>query len=150
MTLAIRKRKPRIHTGFPVYSGIDQLLREIWHEDPKPNGNGNSEKSYYPVKCNIAENKDSFLIELALPGFTRKDVKIELDKDILTISSNDLEEKEEKTFRLREFKMAPFSRSFNLSNKVDQEKINAQFEDGILTITLPKRAELKPRNIHVK
>ena len=97
---------------------------------------------------NIKESADDFEVELAAPGFTKKDFNIELNNDMLTISSEKEvknETKDGQQFARREFSYQSFSRSFTLPNTADGEKINARYENGILRITIPKKEEAKPK-----
>ena len=96
---------------------------------------------------NIRENDDAFLMELAAPGNRREGFNIELDNGILTISSEEKEGStsgEEGKFTRKEFSYRSFSRSFDLPETVDNEKISAQYENGVLKIEIPKREESKP------
>ena len=98
---------------------------------------------------NIKESNNAFEVEVAAPGFTKNDFKIELNHDLLTVSSEKEianETKEGQQFSLREFSYQSFSRSFTLPNSVDSEKIGAKYDDGILRIIIPKKEEarLKP------
>ena len=97
---------------------------------------------------NIKESNEDFEVEVAAPGFTRNDFKIELNHDLLTISSEkeiENEKKEDQQFSLREFSYQSFSRSFTLPNTADSEKIGAKYENGILRIVIPKKEEAKPK-----
>lgn len=97
---------------------------------------------------NIKESNDDFEVEMAAPGFTKNDFKIELNHDLLTISSEkaiENETKEGQQFSLREFSYQSFSRSFTLPNTADSEKIVARYEDGILRIIIPKKEEARPK-----
>jgi len=97
---------------------------------------------------NIKESNDGFDVEVAAPGFTKNDFKIELNHDLLTISSEkevENETKEGQAFTLREFSYQSFSRSFTLPNTADSEKIGAKYENGILRISIPKKEEAKPK-----
>ena len=97
---------------------------------------------------NIKESNDNFEVEMAAPGFTKNDFKIELNHDLLTISSEkeiENETKEGQQFSLREFSFQSFSRSFTLPNSADSEKIVAKYENGILLITIPKKEEARPK-----
>ena len=93
--------------------------------------------------ANIKETKESFLVELAVPGKQKEDFNIEVENDMLTISSEDKKSSEEKDkegrYTRREFSYAAFKRSFTLPETVDDEAINAKYEDGVLKINLPKR-----------
>ncbi|NOQ27138.1 MAG: Hsp20 family protein [Bacteroidales bacterium] len=93
-------------------------------------------------QANILESKFDFRIELAAPGFAKSDFKIDLDKNLLTISlDKKVDENEEEKFNLKEFNFNSFSRSFRISDKIDTEKINAIYKSGLLQLTLPKREE---------
>jgi HSP20 family protein len=97
---------------------------------------------------NIKESPDNFEVEVAAPGLTKKDFKIELNHDLLTISSEkevENETKDGQQFSLREFSYQSFSRSFTLPNTADAEKIGAKYENGILKIVIPKKEEAKPK-----
>jgi len=97
---------------------------------------------------NIKESNDDFEVEVAAPGFTKNDFKIELNHDLLTVSSEkeiENETKEDQHFSLREFSYQSFSRSFTLPNSADSEKIGAKYENGILRIVIPKKEEAKPK-----
>jgi HSP20 family protein len=99
---------------------------------------------------NIKENTDAFEVEMAAPGMAKDDFKIELNNDLLTISSekkNESEIKEGETYTRREYSYQSFSRSFNLPKTIDAEKISAKYENGILSITIPKREEAKPKPV---
>ncbi|TDN86395.1 heat shock protein Hsp20 [Salegentibacter sp. 24] len=96
---------------------------------------------------NIQETEDNFSVEVAAPGKTKEDFNIELDNDVLTISSEDKSEKEttEKNGRYtrKEFSYSTFKRAFSLPDSVDSEKISAAYNNGVLEILLPKREEAK-------
>jgi HSP20 family protein len=97
---------------------------------------------------NIKESNDEFEVELAAPGFVKSDFHIELNNDVLTISSEktlENETRDDQQFARREFSYQSFSRSFTLPNTVDNDKIKARYENGILSVTIPKKEESKPR-----
>ena len=97
---------------------------------------------------NVKENDNEFCIEVAAPGMTKKDFNIHFHNNVLTISSEKQEEKKEKedNYSRKEFSYQSFQRSFTVAdNAVDSDKIAAKYADGILTITLPKREEVKPK-----
>lgn len=94
---------------------------------------------------NIAEGKDEFRIEVAAPGLEKGDFKINLENNVLTISSEKEEktEKKEERYMRREFSYSSFRRSFSLPGTVDADKISASHTNGVLNITIPKREEAR-------
>ena len=106
---------------------------------------------------NVKENNQNFDIELAVPGMKKDDFKISLDRNILTISSETKTEHEQKDengkYTRREFNYQSFSRSFTLpKDTVDSENIEANYVDGILKISVPKKVkeEAPVKTIEVK
>ena len=96
---------------------------------------------------NIKESKDDYLVEVAAPGMSKEDFKIELENNFLVISSEKEDKKEEegKEFTRREFSYQSFKRSFSLPKTIDDGKIMANYKDGVLKITLPKKEEAKEK-----
>lgn len=104
--------------------------------------------------ANIQETEKAYHIELASPGMTKKDFKIEVDEDLLTIRSEKESKKEEEGTRYtkREFNYTSFVRSFRLPEEVDAENISASYTDGILKLEIPKKEieAKKVRSIDIK
>jgi HSP20 family protein len=97
---------------------------------------------------NIKETKENFVVEVAAPGMKKDDFKIELDNNLLVISSESEESNEQKgegEFTRREFSYQSFKRSFTLPKTIEDGKIEAQYNDGVLSITLPKKEEAKEK-----
>jgi HSP20 family protein len=96
---------------------------------------------------NVVENDKSFEIEFAIPGMNREDIKINVENDVLTVSSEKEAKKEEKdkNYTRKEFSYSSFSRSFTLPETVDADQINARLENGILKVDLPKKEEAKSK-----
>ncbi|MGA8854672.1 MAG: Hsp20/alpha crystallin family protein, partial [Christiangramia sp.] len=96
---------------------------------------------------NIMETEDSFNVEVAAPGMNKEDFNIELDKDVLTISSEEKNENETTDkngrFTRKEFSYSTFKRAFSLPDSVDSAKISAAYNNGVLEIALPKKEEAK-------
>ncbi|MBD1392221.1 Hsp20/alpha crystallin family protein [Mucilaginibacter glaciei] len=103
---------------------------------------------------NIAETENDFQIELATPGLKKEDFKINLDKNVLTVSAEKKAEEntESKKFSKREYNYHSFTRSFTLPDSTDHTKIEADYTDGVLKLTIAKREEAKfqSREIAVK
>lgn len=125
---------------------------------------GNCRGSYVP-KVDVKETKDAYTLEMELPGRTENDVDIQLDRNILTISSKKDEKKAEKCgsgdcgknekpeepkWLIRERKVCGFTRSFSLPNDADGENINASFKNGILTVVVSRKAVNVPKRIEIK
>ena len=107
-------------------------------------------------RVNIAEEDNAYILEMELPGRTENDVNIELNGDNLTISSKNEETKEDKKddkkkkYLVRESYASSFQRSFSLPSDVDCEDISANFKNGILTVTMKKKAIATPKKILIK
>jgi HSP20 family protein len=96
---------------------------------------------------NIKESDNGFNVEVAVPGMSKDDFRINLDNNILCISSEKkLEsEKTEESYSRKEFSYQSFSRSFTLPHSADEGNIKAKYDNGILRIEIPKREEAKPK-----
>jgi HSP20 family protein len=98
---------------------------------------------------NVKQNDDEYIVEMAAPGMRKDDFQIEVVNNVLTIKSevkSESEQKEEDIYTRKEFSYQSFQRSFNLNNSVvDDAKIKATYKDGILSVTLPKKEEAKPK-----
>lgn len=96
---------------------------------------------------NIKESDDSFNVQVAAPGKSKEDFNIELDNDVLTISSESKKEnettEENGRFTRKEFSYSTFKRAFSLPDSVDSAKISASYNNGVLEIALPKKEEAK-------
>jgi HSP20 family protein len=115
---------------------------------------GLSQQNNIPV--NLRENDKGYDLQLVAPGLRKEDFKISVDGDLLTISfehkeENREEEKNQRWLR-KEYKMQSFSRSFNIDDTFDANKIAANYRDGILHLTLPKKEGMQrvSRNIEIK
>lgn len=105
---------------------------------------------------NVRERNNMLEVDVAAPGMKKDDFKVEVDRDVLTISAESKEEKEESDERYmrREFNYQNFRRSFWLSDQIDQEKIEANYDDGLLKIRIPKKTKEdktkhKPKTIDI-
>lgn len=96
---------------------------------------------------NIKETEDGFDVEVAAPGKSKEDFNIELDNDVLTISSEKKSEKETSEengrYTRKEFSYSTFKRAFSLPDSVDNAKIAASYSNGVLNISIPKKEEAK-------
>lgn len=97
---------------------------------------------------NIKDNTNSFDLELAVPGYKKEDLKVSVDNDVLTISSESKHENEEKKgdYTRREFRYSSFKRSFQLPANADGEKVTANHVDGVLKLSIPKTQAIPKQN----
>jgi HSP20 family protein len=108
-------------------------------------------------KVNIKETDNKYQVELAVPGVNKEDLHIDLEDNLLSISAEKQDEKEEKEedgkFSRREFSYTSFKRVFTLPENANADKINAEYKDGILCLDIPKKEEKKnktSKNIKIK
>lgn len=94
------------------------------------------------VAANVSEEEGQFRIDLSVPGFTREEIKISLEKNVLTIKSEKKSREEEGKYVRREFTAADFERRFILPKHVDTDNISATAENGILGIVIPKKEQV--------
>lgn len=102
--------------------------------------------SNYTPKVRISEDKDNFYIKMEIPGMTKEDVKISIENNVLSVNGVKKQEKktEETNLIVNEIFFGEFSRNFNLSNDIKIDSIDAEYNNGVLNITLPKVEEAKP------
>lgn len=136
---------------FPTLSAwMDDWLNDDLESFVRP-----SMKKWNLPRVNIQDGENHFLLNLAAPGLSKKDFKIDVEEDRLTVScelSSDTETTEGDFVR-KEFNYESFSRTFALPDSVDQKGIQATYNDGILKVKLPKRPEAvkqPPRQIAIK
>lgn len=134
------------NTNFP---SVSNWLEDIFNRDLPSVLTSNFNTGLSLPKVNIKDTADTFLIEMAVPGFKKSDFNIDLDNEVLSISTETKEENEQKedSYTRREFGYASFKRTFNLPETVDDEKINANYKEGILSILLPKKEEAKQKPV---
>lgn len=108
-------------------------------------------KDSFVPSVDISETENSFEIEVALPGMSKDDIKVDLDKGRLTISGERTFESEEnnKNYHRLESGFGSFSRSFQLPDSIDEESIEAKYENGVLDITISKSEEKVKKQIKI-
>jgi HSP20 family protein len=144
-----------IKSNFPTFP---RLFDDFFTKDLFDWGNSNFSNTNTTLPAvNIAENNEAFLVEMAAPGMRKEDFTIELENEVLKISSykeNNQDTKEGERYTRREFSYQSFQRTFHLPKTVvDDSKIQAKYQDGVLRIMIPKKEEAKalpPRQIKVQ
>jgi len=106
---------------------------------------------YYVPYADIYETDEALRVVMEIPGVERKDVNVSLENDVLRVDARiDFSKYDGMEPVYTEYNVGHYTRSFTLSNKIDQENISAQLEDGVLTLTLPKIAKARARQIQIK
>ena len=137
-------RLAKSNLDFPIWSNwIDNFFSSDLPSVFTPNFN----TGITLPKVNIRETSDAFWVDMAVPGMKKSDFQIDLDNQLLSISTELKQEKEsnEENYTRREFGYSSFKRTFTLPESVDDSKINASYSDGILNIHLPKKEEAKQK-----
>lgn len=132
-------------TNFPSWSN---LIDDLFDGDHLPSVfNSSFNHGLSLPKVNIKETKDDYFVEMAVPGFKKSDFNIDLDNHVLSISTEHKEENEtnDENYTRREFGYSSFKRTFSLPESIDDSKIKASYNDGILNVQLPKREEAKEK-----
>jgi len=128
----------------------DDFFNDKFFNQVKSTASGESRPS-----VNISEDDKGYIIEVAVPGIAKDKFNLEIENDVLTLSSEQKENKDEQkqNYLRREFNYQEFKRSFELPETIAQDQINATIDAGILTLSLPKKEEevqKAPRQIEVK
>lgn len=129
----------------PINKTFDGLMNELFNEIPVNFGKSIREDVLHFPPANIIEKTDQYYIELAVPGMDKADFNVKLDGKILTISAEKKTETATENVKMirKEFGYKSFKRSFTLDEKIDASNISAKYENGILTLELPKKEEVK-------
>lgn len=132
----------KFNNRFPL---IDSMFGDLWNNEKLFFDDFSLRNQIMPA-VNIKEHKDTFEIEVAAPGLTKKDFKVKIENDLLMISAEKTSKKEEKEegYSRREFNYSSFNRSIALPESVNMDKkVDAHYENGILNIVLTKKDEYK-------
>lgn len=141
------KRRPHRRNGFFVPT-IENIFNEVMNTSLKDIATDEAPQFSKP-QANIIKSENGFTLEIALPGFSKKDVEIKVDKDTLIISSSKADETEA-NYKLREFNYGTFERRFRLNDKIDKESITATFKHGVLSVQLDKAKQEPAKTISIK
>jgi HSP20 family protein len=131
---------------------LNSVLDEAFNSWPMQSGeNGALTSSWIPA-CDVFEDKDAVKIVAEVPGVRPEDVKLSLENNLLTIRGEKRQQAEEKSERVHRYERSygSFERTFSLPTTVDPEKIVANYEQGILTVVIPKAERARPREIPVQ
>jgi HSP20 family protein len=155
MNLVLRNRNgfpvPFAFRRTPVDSSFERLINSVV-EGYFSQDQGKEAASVAP-RINVTESESAYVVEAEIPGVTKENVTIAIEGKRVTLEAEvkrETERKEGETLLFSERTIEKFARSFTLSAEVDDERTVAKLENGILTLTLPKKEELKPRKILVE
>lgn len=129
---------------------FDRLFESFF--PARPDGNGDVETALWSPRVDLAETDDTYLIQLDVPGMKKDAFNINYQQGVLSVSGErKAEETEEKANYVRmERSYGHFYRSFTLPKAIKEDKIEASYQDGVLTIRVPKAEESKPRRIQIR
>jgi len=142
-----------LKVNYPAYqmNQVDRLLNDLFSSELCFDRYSKNELVHQPA-ANLYEEEQALEVELSIPGYEKDQIKIAVDNDLLIVTGavDKGEENETKQARV-EFRKGNFERKFRLSDKLDAEKINAKFKNGILTITVAKKekSNLQSREIEI-
>jgi len=144
MTKAYLTRRPTTLFADPFFRSLDQFFGD------ESLFKGGARDGWVPA-VDVRETDESFVFTAELPGLTKEDVSITLEDNVLTLAGERRFEKEEgkNEFRRIERSYGRFTRSFTLPNDVDNDHVQANYGDGLLTVTVPKTEKSKPRKIEI-
>lgn len=137
-----------IHEVANLQNSMERLFGEIWRNPENSNGS----ESVYSLPVDVYESNEAYTVVTALAGVNPDNIDINLHDNVLTVSGevNKVELDENTKVRLNERQYGKFSRRVKLPYEVDGDQVDANYENGILTLILPKVPEVQPRTIPVK
>ena len=132
-----------------IFEDMDSIVRNAFNDDW--NFQARDLRQWAP-EVDVEEKDNHYIITADIPGLTKKDVKVNITNDILTISGErkTVNDSEKDHYHYRERQYGSFSRSFNLPETVKEDDVSASFKNGILEITLPKHEEVLPEEREIK
>lgn len=135
-----------VKTMADMENEMDRLMQSSWRLPDEIDAAG------FTPTCSITENDKEYIAQFDIPGVKKGDVKIEMLNNRLTVSGERKEKNEEKDARryLSESYYGSFMRSFTLPNEVDDNKVDAHYEDGVLIIKVPKLATTKAKEVKIQ
>lgn len=129
-----------IKSNFPWTTDLSDFFDNDWLKTKFTNGN-------WAPAVNVIDNDGNYEIEVAAPGIKKDDFKVTVEKGLITISGQAEDEKEEKkkNYTRKEFSSKSFTRSFTLPTNVNEEDVNAKYDNGVLKLTLKKTLKEAPK-----
>jgi len=137
--------------SFYALRRLNSMLDDAFASWPSLGENGSVTSAWIPA-VDVVENKEGVRITVELPGVKPEDVKLSVENSVLTIRGEKRAGYEEKTDRMHRFERqyGSFERTFSLPSTVDVEHVEARYDNGVLTVDLPKAERAKPKQIEIK
>jgi HSP20 family protein len=150
MATAIEKRPPRTVQEFEPFQSVREEVEKLWSQLTGERG-----RWFVPLAVpalDLSETANTVAVRMDLPGYKPGDIDVQLSQNVLTVSGEREEEKKEEgeKFHRIERRAGSFSRSVTLPSAVDEDKVDANYRDGVLVITMQKTDDAKTRTIKVK
>ncbi len=138
----------------PIEKRVNSLFEDFFNNFPSRVLNEEFAGFNQTVPTNVKENDNAYILEVVAPGMEKSDFKVNIDNNILTISAEkkaSTKEENERHVR-REFNYKSFTRSFTIDDSIQNDKIQARYENGVLFVELPKKEEVKvsPKEISIQ
>jgi HSP20 family protein len=151
MATAVAKREPRTARVWDPFQSMREEIEGLWSNLARERGQAPLAPMVMPP-LDLSETASAFQVRMDLPGIKSDEIEVQLNNNVLTVSGRREEEKDEKgeTFHRIERRSGSFSRSVTVPAAVAEEKVEAQYKDGVLTIVLPKTEEAHSHRIRVK
>ena len=136
---------------FREFSTLQDRMNRLFHDSFGEGREDALTTTGFAPAVDVYEDEHNVTLKIEVPGIDEKDIDVRIENNVLTVHGERKFEKEEKeeNYRRIERQYGSFTRSFTLPNTVDSEKVNANYEKGVLKITLAKKAEAKPKQIKV-
>jgi HSP20 family protein len=137
---------------FREFSTLQDRINRVFRDSYKQAGQDESlTSSTFAPSVDVYEDEHNVTLKIEVPGIDEKDISVNLENNTLTVHGERKIEKDEKeeNYRRVESQYGSFTRTFTLPTTVDSEKVSANYDKGVLKITLPKKAEAKPKQIKV-
>jgi HSP20 family protein len=133
-----------------IWPDTTQLFDELFNDFPFTRWNAARRENWMPA-VDVLEKDGNLILRAEVPGMNQKDIDLKLEGNVLTMKGEKKSSAEENddNYRRIESCYGSFTRSFTLPETVEHDKIRADYKDGILTITIPQKPEVKPREIPV-
>jgi HSP20 family protein len=148
----IMRRTPRTELSRRLFDPFE-MMREMMQMTPFGDTGAlrEGQMAQFIPEFEVRETEDAYIIRGDLPGIKQEDVDISVSGNVMSISGHREEEERKDTDRLHAYerRFGSFSRSFTLPDAADTEHIRADLEDGVLTLSLPRRAEMKQRKVEI-